>query len=743
MRQPLAILAAMTAAGLIHLASTEWGVGETARMLLGAVCLWGPFAALIFMTLDATAPNRGERLALSLTGSYAATALAFFGFSALGAGSLFPVSQCVAVAALICYAPWRVRLVEQVRQWRRCRFDWVLAVLIVATLLVSVRYRTAFDFSPANGMRHYRLYHDQTYHVALEYELQRHTPPLQQASQAGRPERAYHVFPHVSTMLLARYGGHDDMLRVQTTWSFVVMTVMICLALHYLVRSLAGATSAGHLAVALLFIFAIPFPPLITNPLGYFYCSIYPHTTSLLEPVVMTTPQMYSGMVVYFGIILGMAVVDRMLRQPASATGSGSQFSTASRGEIWRLLILLGIMTGAMLRFRAQTFLPLAPVFALLSLVVAWRTRDWRSLLGVAVAVVVAAALLLEMRQSTYRPGTAGLQIGFNALTWPGTPDKHNPVFQWWWLFWPAAQQVFRGVTQALPPVSAMWTWHVACILGFVLFQVVGLPLAVAATAYAMSRDARNSGLLFTLTTAGMVVGSLLGAMILKSGVDDSYSLAGQMLLHICWYAFPMLPLALWMAGTRIAHRTSWTREQWSYAAVVVVLLALPYQVLRGPSSLETLCWNMGFTLSPDEWSALQFLRENTPAESVVLMPLRPQPGLRADDPEAQQRLWNELQNFAICGSLSGRATFIEYVHSPNETEAASERDRVRQILELWHTSEHADFAERLARMPVTHLVEYMGSSPECFRDGPPPCLEHLWGSAVEAGRVRIWRIRR
>ena len=87
MRQHLAILAAVTAAGLIHLASTEWGIGETVRMLLGAVCLWGPFATLIYMTLDTTVPHRGERLALSLTGSYAATALAFFGVSALGAGS--------------------------------------------------------------------------------------------------------------------------------------------------------------------------------------------------------------------------------------------------------------------------------------------------------------------------------------------------------------------------------------------------------------------------------------------------------------------------------------------------------------------------------------------------------------------------------------------------------------------------------------------------------------------------------
>ena len=743
MRPRVAVLAAFTAACLMHLASSEWGVGETVRMLLATACLWGPFAALLFMVLEASVPDGGERLALSLTGSYAATALAFFGLSAVGAGWAFPVAQLAAVAAIVCHAPWRDRLVEQARHWRRWRFDWVLAALVAATLLITPRYRTAFDFSPADGTRHFRLYHDQTYHVALEYELQRHTPPRQQASQAGRPERAYHVLPHVSTMLLADYAQHDDMLRVQTTWSFVVMTVLICLTLHFLVRSLTGSTAAGHLAVALLFILSIPFPPLIENPLGYFYCSLHPHASSLLEPVVMTTPQMYSGMVVYFGIVLGIAVIDRMLRQPQPVPETGAPLPTASRHEIWHLMALLGVMTGAMLRFRAHAFLPLAPVFALLGLGLAWRTRDWRMLVGVAAAAVTAAGLLIEMRQPVYRPGTASLQIGYNALTWPGSPEQPNPAFQWWWMCWPAAQQVYRGIMQGMPAAGAKWTWQVACILGFVLFQVVGLPMAVAATAYAMTNRSRSRWLLFTITTCWMVVASLLGAILLKSGVDDSYSLAGQMLLHICWYLFPILPLMLWMAGAWLAGRTPWTREQWSWAAVAIVLVALPYQSFRGPSRLERLCAAMGFTLTADEWSAMQFLRKETPADSVVLMPLRPQPGLRPGDPRLEQRVLNDLQNFAICGSLSGRATYVEYVHSPNATESASEWERVRRIIDLWQTPGHAAFAERLAEMPVTHLVEYVGASPACFREGIPSCLEHAWGTSAGSGGVRIWRVRR
>lgn len=735
MQWQLILPRAATLLGIVCLATFEWGEAETLQMAAGSLALWGPFAAVLFMWLQPAVPDRGERLTLSLTGSYAATALLYFAMSVFQAGWLFPWVQIAAIASLATIAPWRKRLITSFEKWRDGKCDWWLTALIVATLLITVRYRVAFEFSPTDGTRHFRLYHDQTYHTALAYELQRHVPPLQQATRAGTPDRAYHLFPHLSTMLLARYGGQSDLLRTQTTWSFVVMTMLICLCLHYLVRYMAGSNGAGYLAVALLFILSIPFPPLIENPLGYFYFSLYPHATSLLEPVVMTTPQMYSGLVVFFGIMLGLAICNRTVTTLTDDCASRQLVATAPPTEMWRLFALLGVMAGALLRFRAHIFLPLAPLFGLVGIWLAWRTRDWRLIAGVVLAVFISLALLFEMRQPIYQAGTAQLSLGYNRLTWPGSEEQPNPAFQWWWLYWPGAQTMFQFISRLLPQAAAMWTWHATCIFGFVLFQVVGLPLAAAATLYFSKPFSRGQFPLLSILVFWMVIMSMVGAMVMNFQ-GDSYMLAGQMLLNICWYLFPLLPLMLWMAYEFVSTRMAWNKQHLANVAIAVLAVATLYQSVRGPSSLEMLCQNMGFKLTENEWDALRFLRDQTPAEAVVLMPLRPQPGLDPASQEAQRRLLSEVQNFAICGGLAGRASYIEYAHSPEEF------DRVREIVGLWQSSDETDFTSRLRNTKATHVVEYSRFSPEAFFAGVPSCLEPAWESAAGSGRVRIWKVK-
>jgi hypothetical protein len=734
MQWQLILPRAATLLGIVCLASFEWGEAEALQVAAGAIALWGPFAALLYIWLQPAVPDRGERLTLSLTGSYAATALIYFALAVLQAGWLFPWAQIAAIASLATIASWRKRLIATFENWRDWKVDWWLAALIVATLLISVRYRVAFEFSPTDGTRHFRLYHDQTYHTALAYELQRHVPPLQQPTQAGKPDRAYHLFPHISTMLLARYAGQRDLLHTQTTWSFVVMTVLICLCLHHLVRSIARANGAGYLAVALLFILSVPLPPLIENPLGYFYFSLYPHATSLLEPVVMTTPQMYSGLVVFFGIMLGLAICDRALMQSPSGGAPDTRLADAPHTELWRIMILIGAMTGALLRFRAHIFLPFAPLFGLAGIWLAWRFRDWRLIAGAGIATVISLALLFEMRQPVYQAGTAQFSLGYNSLTWPGTEEQPNPAFQWWWLYWPGAQTIFRFISGALPKAAAMWAWHTSCISGFVLFQVVGIPLAAAVAIYFLKPSSWKSQRLLAALILSIVGCSILGAMVLNFK-GESYSLAGQMLLHTCWYLFPILPAMLWMAYEHTSIRQSWNKQRVTNVAVGVLAVAILYQSVRGPSSLERLCRNMGFVLTANEWDAMRFLRDSTPNAAVVLMPLRPQPGLAPDGQEAQQRLRAEVQNFAICGSIGGRATYIEYAHAPQDVE------RVRDVVDLWQTPDQKDFSKQVRDTKATHLVEYPGYSPKCFEGGIPPCLELAWESTAGTSRVRIWKI--
>lgn len=735
MQWQLILPKAVTLLGIVCLATFEWGEAETLQMAAGAFALWGPFAAILYIWLQPAVPDRGERLALSLTGSYAAAALLYFALSVFRAGWLFPWVQIAAIASLATIRSWRKQLIARFENWRDWKCDWWLAALVVATLLVSVRYRVAFDFAPADGTRHFRLYHDQTYHTALAYELQRHVPPLQQPTQAGIPDRAYHLFPHVSTLLLAQYAGQKDLLHVQTTWSFVVMTVLICLCLYHLVRNVAASNSAGYFAVALLFILSIPFPPLITNPLGYFYFSLYPHATSLLEPVVMTTPQMYSGLVVFFGIMLGLAICDRSLAQATDRRTTSQPNAVCPPNEIWRTLALLGVMTGALLRFRAHIFLPFAPYFGLAGIWLAWRGRDWRLIAGVGLAVIISVALLFEMRQPIYQAGTAQFTLGYNNLTWPGTGAQPNPAFQWWWLYWPGAKSCFQFICGMFSQGTAMWTWHLACIFGFVLFQVVGLPLAVAAIFYFVKPSSWGRSPLLNFLIAWMVLFSILGAMVLNFK-GESYSLAGQMLLNICWYLFPLLPLTVWTAHQFVSRRINLNHGHLANVAIGALAVAMAYQSLRAPSSLESLCHNMGFTLTVDEWEALRFLRDNTPDEAVILMPLRPQPGIDPNSQEAQQRLLSEVQNFAICGSIGGRATYIEYAHAPQDIA------RVRDVVDLWEASVQEDFATKLRLTRATHLVEYSNYSPKCFRTGIPPVLELAWKSGGTTPPIRLWKIK-
>jgi hypothetical protein len=104
MQWQLILPRAATLLGIVCLASFEWGEAEALQAAAGAIALWGPFAALLYMWLQPAVPDRGERLTLSLTVSYAATALLYFALSVLQAGWLFPLVQIAAIASLATIA---------------------------------------------------------------------------------------------------------------------------------------------------------------------------------------------------------------------------------------------------------------------------------------------------------------------------------------------------------------------------------------------------------------------------------------------------------------------------------------------------------------------------------------------------------------------------------------------------------------------------------------------------------------
>jgi len=94
---------------------------------------------------------------------------------------------------------------------------------------------------------------DRLYHVGLAYELSRHIPPRQATIRGGTPERAYHHFMHLTTMLIGPYSGQPDMLRAHLIYHYAVIQILMCLLLS-IGRTLASSRVAGYCTLALTYV---------------------------------------------------------------------------------------------------------------------------------------------------------------------------------------------------------------------------------------------------------------------------------------------------------------------------------------------------------------------------------------------------------------------------------------------------------------------------------------------------------
>lgn len=242
-----------------YFAAMGWDGPEFARFALGVTALWGPGAALSYVLLRGALDDSVGRLTLSAIASYALTTLAYFGLARVG---LEPVFYATLGALGVTGAVYTYRQRSHLgpgwrpRAWQHT--DGILLLLIACTLILNIPYKTAYTTSTDTGVRNYVLFRDHLYHSGLAYELARHVPPQQATVRGGTPERAYHVFPHVTTMLLARFTRQPDMLRVHLVYHYTVIEVLMCLVLYSIARTLTGSRAAGQLAVAFMYIVALP-----------------------------------------------------------------------------------------------------------------------------------------------------------------------------------------------------------------------------------------------------------------------------------------------------------------------------------------------------------------------------------------------------------------------------------------------------------------------------------------------------
>ena len=679
------------------------GALELVRFVTGALALWMPLGGWLYLLLRNELPDRTIRIALSAASSYALTTLFYFAAATLHCNWLFYSAQAVAGAGLIYYAiENRWTLVPRAKCFRG--FDWVLAALVAASMVANISTQSVWRRDAQTGGMIYDGFMDHLYHVGQAYELSRHIPPLQATIRGGSPERAYHNFMHLTTMLIDRYTGQPDMLRAHLVYHYTVIQVLMCLLLYGIGKTLAASPVAGYYALALMYVAVPPAPNLwpVAAPTGlpfktfpFFYFTVFPHLSSGLDPVALSSPQMYSGLVVLYAGMLGLLLFlerDKLgFRAPVLTLAAALTLATTTR-------------------FRIHIALAVLPAFLLITLHL-WRKKHQSVLLLAGLgAAAVAGLLYLEMRTPGYLQGASDVRFGLNPL----------PRFT---SSWPFASAVHNWITRAIPrPDVTKWAWEATCLSIFSLLNVIGIPLLAATSIYLTSDRARRVFGPFNFLIFSAVATSIGFAIILASDYDR-YSLGGQFPLHTRWYLFPFAGVALWRIGRFLQKRFSWPGAVWTSLASIVLVAGLLYRTAGPASPLTLFNRQTRLAIKAEEWPAFVYLREHTPPDSVVLT----------------NKSWGAYQ-FVVSG-LAGRAAYQELPGNPVDKQALklnARDDRVAITKALWSAASDAQFSSLLRSTPITHILEFQDHP---WPVHPPDCLTRLWENREHT--LIIWQVAR
>jgi hypothetical protein len=387
-----------------------------------------------------------------------------------------------------------------------------------------------------------------------------------------------------------------------------------------------------------------------------------------------------------------------------------------NRQSVSKLLTVLALMVAAMARFRVQIFLPLLPGFLFLAYYARVRTKRLVCLAAGGVALGVSVLIAAEMQSPMYLQPTAKLFVGYNGITM-----AHDFA---WVNAWPFSEVVFSGLSTAIrDPGVFRWVWQVVSMTAFVVLNMVGLPLGLATIAFVRSKQARQEWALYLALTLWLVVASMVGAMTLFT-TYDRFSVGGEMLLHTVWYLLPLLGFGAWAAIQRV-RRIGGDRSLWAGLGTVVLAGAFIVQMGREPSALEAQLQAEGPRFSANEWQALTYLHDETPANAVIISNEHLEP------------------YFAAFSGIAGRAAYFEYTLSsyaamPSGGESA--QSRLQHLTDLWGATSSERFCGLLLPTPATQLVEY-ADRPLAVQDAA--CLAQAWTSPGTTDRVTIWNIER
>ena len=654
-----------------YLVATQWNIFELLRFCVGAILLWMPLGSLLYLLLKRQVQEPIVRFTFSAIASYTLTTLIYFALAVFKLELLFYTGIIAIFIGLIIYSirkKFWLNIQIHSLSWRQV--DWMLALLIAVSLVVNIPYQIPWQYNPTTNTYKSTVCFDCHYFISEAYELARHVPALQQPSRAGTPETAYHMFPHLTTMLLSRFTNQTDMQRVQIVYHYIIIEIGMCLVLYSIVKTLTNSRIAGYLATATMYVTAIPYPPLVKNDIGLFYFTLFPHVSSGIETLSIFTPQMYSGMLVAYGILLGVLHISIRCYQ---------------KQPVGVVLIITAIMIVAISRFRIHVFLPMLPGFLLLAAYGWKRTKQKAYLVAAGLAIVLGLLICLEMKSSYYLANSASIKLGFNNLT--------NPE-EWtnWINAWPFSPNIYHLLSRLIPNLTVLkWVWQIVSMSAFVALNMIGIPLLIITSIYLSSKPGRQEFLLFRSLIVWMIVVSTLSAMCITSDYD-SYSLAGQMMFPPRWYLFLLMIPGFYYIYQFFQPHLSLTRPVQISLVIAFVLISQADQQFARPSLLMTKMYSEGATINASERMALLYIHDNTSQNSVILT------NKYVDDSDF------------LLTSIGGRAAYLENTYevvSDLTLKAYPSDDRKQVIKDLWATSQSEKFCRLLMTTSATHIIEY------------------------------------
>ncbi len=684
-----------------------WTSADIWPALRGIVLLWLPCGWLLYELLRGECRDICETLTLSAVGSMAITTglalacdllalqwpVARWGLSVICGGML--TGACFMFARRIQRDGWARRHVFPTE------VNWKLLAVLLASLCATARYQRAIE--PASGSdsrNRFVLHGDQMYFTALAAELQRSNPPQQSAVRAGTPERAYHNLSHLTLALIDSSSGNNNLLRSNLVFGYTILVLVCTLLMYCLAREVGGSPSAGLMGAWLVFLGAIPTPPVLAKPpLHLFYFTFWPHSSSTIEPTLMTSPQMFAGITVALAVLLGLVRIEKSLRE-------GRPY--------FKVTLLVAVLTALLMRFRLHGFIVLAPLVSASLIILAWKYRRWSIPGAVALMGLLVVLQLAEMRMPSYLATSQRIVVGNNKIgtgvpflsAWPGSALTHQVLV------------ALLGESELF-----QWVWQFTVLSAFCVLNIVGAVGALLIVFLVVSQSNNERRRIIALAIVAVGVTTLVTSATLGMSYD-SYSIGGQIPSQLGWFALPIAAAALWKVLDQYVVRRFHRLRTLEILFWVSTLLTAGWQSVRDPGYAQSAIRKLGTPISTDLQATCDYCRSNLPHDAVLL----------------SQKLWI---NIPIWSGWACRRTYVDYLpanwivdelYPPSESTVV----RVGRVAEIHRTENSEQLAALLLATPATHLIEFQ-KNPLKVRD--LKILKFIWSSPQR--EITIWEIQR